>query len=84
VAASSFDADAFYAGKGASDENGGLFVKDLNTAGVTFNRIKPKQGITSKCLVMVTPDAERTMDTFLGTGLELTHDEVEKQELAAS
>jgi adenosylhomocysteinase len=31
---------------------------------------------------MVTPDAERTMNTFLGASLELTHDEVEKQELA--
>jgi sugar/nucleoside kinase (ribokinase family) len=84
VAASSFGADAFYAGKVASDEDGGFFVKDLNAAGVTFHRIKPKQGITGKCLVMVTPDAERTMNTFLGASLELTHDEVEKQELAAS
>jgi adenosylhomocysteinase len=31
---------------------------------------------------MVTPDAERTMNTFLGASLELTHDEVEKEELA--
>jgi sugar/nucleoside kinase (ribokinase family) len=84
VAASSFGADAFYAGKVASDEDGGFFVKDLNAAGVTFHRIKPKQGITGKCLVMVTPDAERTMNTFLGASLDLTHDEVEKQELAAS
>ena len=38
VAASSFGADAFYAGKVASDEDGGFFVKDLNAAGVTFHR----------------------------------------------
>ncbi|MDB9894933.1 adenosine kinase, partial [Reinekea forsetii] len=84
VAASSFGADAFYAGKVASDIDGGFFVKDLNAAGVTFHRIKPQKGITGKCLVMVTPDAERSMNTFLGASLELTHDEVEKQELAAS
>jgi sugar/nucleoside kinase (ribokinase family) len=84
VAASSFGADTFYAGKVASDKDGGFFVKDLNAAGVTFHRIKPKQGITGKCLVMVTPDAERTMNTFLGANLELTDDEVEKDELAAS
>lgn len=84
VAASNFGADTFYAGKVASDEDGSFFVKDLNAAGVTFHRIKPKQGITGKCLVMVTPDAERTMNTFLGASLELSHDEVERQELAAS
>ena len=84
VAASSFGSETFYAGKVASDKDGGFFVKDLNAAGVTFHRIKPKQGITGKCLVMVTPDAERTMNTFLGANMELTDDEVEKGELAAS
>jgi len=74
VAASSFGADTFYAGKVALDEDGGFFVKDLNAAGVTFHRIKPKQGITGKCLIMVTPDAERAMSTFLGASLEFTHD----------
>ena len=84
VAASSFGSEAFYVGKVASDKDGGFFVKDLNAAGVAFHRIKPKQGTTGKCLVMVTPDAERTMNTFLGANLELTEDEVEKDELAAS
>ena len=84
VAASSFGSETFYAGKVASDKDGGFFVKDLNAAGVAFHRIKPKQGTTGKCLVMVTPDAERTMNTFLGANLELTEDEVEKDELAAS
>jgi len=64
VAASSFGADAFYAGKVASDEDGRFFVKDLNAAGVTFHRIKPKRGITGKCLVMFTPEAERTMNIY--------------------
>ena len=84
VAASNFGSEAFYAGKVASDKDGGFFVKDLNAAGVAFHRIKPKHGITGKCLVMVTPDAERTMNTFLGANQELTDDEVEKDELAAS
>jgi len=52
VAASSSGSDIFYAGKVASDKDGGFFVKDLNVAGVTFHRIKPKQGITGKCSVM--------------------------------
>jgi sugar/nucleoside kinase (ribokinase family) len=51
VDASSFGADAFNAGKVASDEDGSFFVKDLNAAGITFHRIKPKRGITGKCLV---------------------------------
>lgn len=84
VAASCFGADAFYAGKVGSDEDGDFFVKDLTESGVTFHSVKPKHGVTGKCLVMITPDAERTMNTFLGASLELSHDEVEKQQLAAS
>lgn len=84
VAASQFGAETFYAGKVASDEDGSFFVQDLNASGVAFHRIKPEHGITGKCLVMVTEDAERTMNTFLGANFELTDEEVEKPALLDS
>ena len=40
--------------------------------------------ITGKCLVMVTDDAERTMNTFLGTILELTSDEIDEANVISS
>ncbi|MGE4594122.1 MAG: adenosine kinase [Gammaproteobacteria bacterium] len=82
VAASGFGAKAFYAGKVASDEEGVFFVKDLNTAGVDFHEVENTSGITGKCLVMITDDAERTMNTYLGVNVDLTSKEIDTQALA--
>ena len=82
VAASGFGAKAFYAGKVASDDEGVFFVKDLNAAGVDFHKVEYTSGITGKCLVMITDDAERTMNTYLGVNVELTSKEVDTQSLA--
>lgn len=84
VAASSFGASAFYSAKVAGDEDGGFFVQDLNAAGVDFHRVSGGQGITGKCLVMVTPDAERSMNTFLGASLDLSMEEVDQNCLSQS
>lgn len=68
IAVSQFGGKAYYSCKVANDELGHFFMKDLSDAGVD-NNLDPdnlEQGITGKCLVMVTPDAERTMNTFLG------------------
>ena len=82
VAASGFGAKAFYAGKVASDEEGVFFVKDLNAAGVDFHKVENTSGITGKCLVMITDDAERTMNTYLGVNVDLTSKEIDTQALA--
>ena len=50
----------------ADDEDGQLYIDDLKEAGVDFHSAGQEPGITGKCLVMVTDDAERTMNTFLG------------------
>ncbi len=67
IAASYFGARNFYSCKVANDENGEFYINDMRAAGVTLapNGGNPS-GITGKCLVMITPDAERTMNTFLG------------------
>jgi sugar/nucleoside kinase (ribokinase family) len=79
-----FGSSTFFSGKVANDEVGDFFVKDLNKSGVDFHQVDPSSGVTGKCLVMVTPDAERTMNTNLGASLELTYREVDEEALANS
>lgn len=67
IAASYFGASTFYSCKVAADENGDFYLRDLEAAGVSYHREIPREhGVTGKCLVMITPDAERTMNTYLG------------------
>lgn len=77
VAACEFGAKCFYSAKVAKDADGDFYRNDLTNAGVTFHRADFDEGITGKCLVMVTPDADRTMNTFLGASVELSAKEVD-------
>ncbi len=84
VAASQFGAKTFYACKVANDETGGFYQKDLLAAGVTTGLEQlelSNQGSTGKCMVMVTPDAERTMNTFLGITADFCEDELHLDQL---
>ena len=86
IAVSQFGAKGFYSCKVSSDELGDYYVKDLVGAGVDTNLQKQKReaGITGKCLVMITPDAERTMNTFLGITQTLSKTEVVEDAVKAS
>jgi len=84
VAASSFGSKTFYSGKVADDDDGKFFVDDLQAVGVDFQNAEASSGVTGKCLVMVTDDAERTMNTFLGANLDLTFNEVDETALINS
>ncbi len=77
VAASRLGSKVFFSGKVANDDDGQLFVRDLQSAGVDFLDSKLEHGITGKCLVMITPDAERTMNTFLGINESLSSREID-------
>ncbi len=68
IAVSQFGGKAFYSCKVANDEPGQFYTKDLLDCGVATNleNHPPESGVTGKCLVFVTPDADRTMNTFLG------------------
>lgn len=73
IAVSSMGGSAYYSCKVADDELGDFYLNDLKTADVGCNMNgKHKGGITGKCLVMITPDAERTMHTFLGVSSEMS------------
>ena len=77
IAISAMGGSAYYSCKVADDDLGHFYLNDLKAAGVDCNMEgKHKGGITGKCLVMVTPDAERTMFTFLGVSSELSPYEV--------
>ena len=84
VAAAEFGASVAFSGRVANDEDGALFAADLQAAGVQFHDKRAPSDITGKCLVMVTPDADRTMNTFLGASVNHTQDEIDFEALASS
>jgi len=85
IAVSSMGGSSYYSCKVADDDLGHFYLDDLKTAGVDCNMEgKHKGGITGKCLVMVTPDAERTMHTFLGVSSELSPYEVSEEAIKNS
>lgn len=71
----------FYSCKVANDAFGDAYLKNMNDAGIdtNFNRQPREDGITGKCLVMVTDDADRTMNTFLGITSTLSTNEIDEQ-----
>jgi sugar/nucleoside kinase (ribokinase family) len=85
IAVSSMGGSSYYSCKVADDELGHFYLDDLKAARVDCNMDgKHKGGITGKCLVMVTPDAERTMHTFLGVSSELSPYEVSEEAIKNS
>ena len=68
--------NAYYTCKVAADADGYFYAKNITDCGVASNLAthNASQGITGKCLVLVTDDADRTMCTFLGITNELTKD----------
>ena len=86
VAVSQFGGKTFYSCKVAKDEPGQYYLNDLLTCGVDTNlkTHPPADGITGKCLVFVTPDADRTMNTFLGISSSLSDLELVPDAIADS
>lgn len=76
----SFGARAAFIGRVADDMFGKVFAHDLRTAGVIFDAPAATNGTpTGRCLVVVTPDAQRTMCTYLGTASELDPEYVDEE-----
>lgn len=85
VATRYFGGTSYYACKVADDATGDTFVGDLTDAGVDTNMAGPREaGTSGKCLVMITPDAERSMNTFLGISSTVSSTELDEQAIAAS
>ena len=85
IAASYFGCNNVYSCKVANDELGHFYINDIKAAGVSYPaHVNLQQGVTGKCLVMITPDAERTMNTFLGISEHLSVDELDVEAIAQS
>lgn len=67
----SFGARAGFIGKVGRDQFGEVFRHDITSLGVAYDTAPGDIG-TGRCLVMVTPDGERTMSTFIGAGTGFT------------
>jgi sugar/nucleoside kinase (ribokinase family) len=72
VGVASFGGRAGFIGKVADDEFGNIFAHDIRAAGVAFTAPFSRSGTpTARSLILVTPDGERTMNTYLGVSPEL-------------
>ncbi len=85
AALASLGARAAYVGKVRDDQLGEIFGHDIRAAGVAFDTAPLERGpATARCLVFVTPDAQRTMGTYLGACVELGPEDVEEETVAAA
>jgi sugar/nucleoside kinase (ribokinase family) len=85
VGVASLGSRAAYIGRVRDDQLGSVYVHDLRAAGVAYDVPPAASGLTTGCcLIMVTPDAERTMNTFLGASSELRADDVDPDLVRAS
>jgi sugar/nucleoside kinase (ribokinase family) len=79
IGAASLGCTAAFIGKVRSDEAGAAFVHDIHAAKVSFSTAPAQDGpATARCLVLVTPDAQRTMSTFLGASQNLSEADVDE------
>lgn len=74
-----------YIGKVRNDQLGEVFRHDIRSAGVAFDTPASEEGSpTARCLILVTPDAQRTMQTFLGACVELGPDDIDPEVIAGA
>lgn len=80
----SFGGRAAFIGKVAQDALGDTFSKDMQVVGVDFKRPASGNSVpTGRCIIAVTPDAQRTMNTFLGISSLLTPADLDAAAIAA-
>jgi sugar/nucleoside kinase (ribokinase family) len=80
----SFGGSAAYIGKVSDDELGKVFGHDCRAVGVQFRPGAPADGTpTGRCIIVVTPDAQRTMNTYLGVSSLLCPTDVDADTVAA-
>jgi sugar/nucleoside kinase (ribokinase family) len=79
VGIASFGGKAAFIGKTAADQFGEVFGHDIRAAGVTFKTPPAPAGSepTGRSLILVTPDGQRTMNTFLGVSPELGSEDLD-------
>ncbi len=86
VGVASLGGRAAFIGKVAEDEFGRIFRHDIGAAGVSFKTpaVADSTRATSRSLILVTPDGQRTMNTFLGISTDLDQGEVDPEVIKSS
>ena len=81
----SFGARAAFVGKVKDDELGKAFAHDIRSIRVAFDTKPAADGpSTARCYIMVTPDGERTMNTYLGAAQDLRPSDIDEAQIAAA
>ncbi len=76
---------AGFMGQVADDQLGAIYRHDIRSLGVTFDTpARGDVGATARCLILVTPDAQRTMNTFLGAAQQLSAAEIDLDQVRAA
>src|SRR5215831_16477661 len=85
VGVASFGARAAFVGKVKDDGLGRAFAHDIRAANVAFDTKAANGGpSTARCYIMVTPDGERTMNTYLGAAQDLRPDDIDEVQVASA
>jgi len=81
----SFGGRGAYIGKVRDDQLGAVFGHDIRATGVTFDTPQSTEGpATARCLILVTPDAQRTMNTYLGACTKLGPADIDTARVASA
>lgn len=76
----SFGGKSAYFGKVKDDQLGAIYRHDMRSLGVTFDSVAANDGpATARSFILVTPDAERTMNTYLGACVNLSTNDVDAE-----
>lgn len=85
IAVSQFGGRSFYSCKVANDEPGDFYFEDLVSNGVATNLHGEREsGVTGKCMVFITPDADRTLNSYLGITETFSEAELQTDDLKDS
>src|SRR5512135_1949173 len=85
VGVAGFGVRAAFVGKVKDDELGRTFAHDIRAANVAFDTRPASEGpSTARCYIMVTPDGERTMNTYLGAAQDLKPDDIDEVQVASA
>jgi sugar/nucleoside kinase (ribokinase family) len=85
VGMAALGAQPAFVGRVADDQLGAVFAHDIRAAGVKFTTAPSQGGApTGRCLIVVTPDGERTMNTYLGACQELSEADLDADSVAAA
>lgn len=81
----SFGATSAFVGTVKDDQLGNVFKHDISALGVTYNTApRPDGDPTARCLILVTPDGERTMNTYLGASQTLSPADLVEDDIRAA